>query len=118
MSRLYPIEYLPPNGTKYKWDPPPLTHRPIGCSVPTLIYPQSLTLYVDKAKRGYQGFLNFYSINGGSLVRKHTRFYKTALSACKTIEKMGDELLKADTQPWMKKALKLKWRPPAMSPDD
>ena len=118
MSQEHPIEYLPPRGTKYKWEPPSLTHRPIGCSVPILTWPQSLTLYVDKTERGYQGLLSFYSINGGSLVRKHTRYYKTALSACKAIERVGDGLLKADTQPWMKKALKLKWRPPAMSSDD
>lgn len=113
MSREYKIEYLPPKGTKYKWAPPSLTHRPIMCSVPILTWPQSLGLSVDKSERGYQGYLVFKFINGGSLVRKRTRYFKTALSACKAIEKMGDELLKADTQPWMKKALKLKWRPPA-----
>lgn len=113
MSREYRIEYLPPKGTKYEWAPPSLTHRPIACRPPTLTHPQSLLLSVDKLEKGYRGYLVFYSINGSPRVEKRTRLYKSSLPACKAIEKMGDELLKADTQPWMKKALKLKWRPPA-----
>jgi hypothetical protein len=117
MSREYHIEYTPPEGTKYKWEPPSLTHRPIGCSVPILTWPQSLLLSVDKLEKGYRGYLVFYTINGAPRVEKRTRLYKTALSACKAIERVGDGLLKADTQPWMKRALKLKWRPPMREPN-
>jgi hypothetical protein len=113
MSAKYNIEYLPPKGTKYKWAPPSLKHSPIRCCVECLTWPQALDLSVNKLEKGYQGFLDFDSINMTPMVSKKTRIYKTALSACRAIESMGDELLKADTQPWMKKALKLKWRPPA-----
>jgi hypothetical protein len=118
MSGSYHIEYTPPQGTKYKWGPPPLKHSPIYCIVECLTWPQALDIFVDKFEQGYQGYLSFSSINLGPVVRKRTRFYKKALSACRAIEKMGDELLKADIQPWMRKALKLKWRPPAMNQND
>jgi hypothetical protein len=118
MSGNCHIEYTPPKGTKYKWNPPGLVHHPIHCEVECLTWPQSLDLSVDKFEQGYQGYLVFSSINMTPSVRKKTRFYKKALSACRAIERVGDELLKADTQPWMKKALKLKWRPPAMNQND
>lgn len=112
MSGEYNIEYLPPKGTKYEWHPPSLVNRPIGCNVETLCWPQSLNLQCDKTAQGYYGRLTFYSINGGKAVVKTTRFFKTALSACRAIERAGDALLKADTKPWMREALKMKWRPP------
>jgi hypothetical protein len=57
--------------------------------------------------------LDFKSINGGKAMTRKTRYYKTPLSALLAIEKLGDSLLAKDTQPWMKKAIKLGWRPPA-----
>lgn len=113
MSRDYPVAYFPPTGTKYKWGPPSLTHLGWGCNVACLTHPQSLHLDVDRVARGYVGLLRFTSINGGKTVLRKTRYYKTPLSALWAIEKLGDALLAKDTQPWMKKALKMKWRPPA-----
>jgi hypothetical protein len=113
MSRDYPVAYFPPTGTKYNWASPELTHMGWVCNVDCLTWPQSLKLSVDRVERGYFGSLRFTSINGGKAAVGKTRYYKTPLSALLAIEKAGDELLKGDTQPWMKRALKLGWRPPA-----
>lgn len=113
MSHDYPVPYFPPKGTKYKWYPPALTNLGWAYVVETLGWAQSLILSVDRGARGYYGHLYFNPINGGKAVTKKTRYYKTPLPALRAIEKAGDELLKADTQPWMKRALKMGWRPPA-----
>lgn len=113
MSRDYRVQYNPPTGTKYKWFPPSLTHLGWACNVKCLAHPQSLHLAVDRDARGYFGYLRFNSIQGGTTVTKKTRHYKKALTALLATERAGDELLKADSRPWMKRALAMGWRPPA-----
>lgn len=113
MSLDYPVPYLPPSGTKYKWFPPPLTYKGWACPVECLRWPQSLELRVDRDERGYYGHLRFTSINDVSkTVTRETRYYKTARYALLAIEKAGDELLKGGSRPWMKEAVKMGWRPP------
>ena len=112
MSRAYPIEPPPRRGTKYHWSSSVLVYSPITSEVPGLGWSQGLWLSVDKDEGGYRGSLVFDSINGGPSIRKKTRLYKKLLTACLAIERVGDELLKADREPWMKRALELGWRPP------
>ena len=113
MSSNYPMDYFPPKGAKYTWQPRSLNHSPVTCSVKCLTWPQGLVLSCDREANGYRGYLDFISISGGPRLLKNTRLYKTALGACRAIERMGDALLEKDNKPWMKEALQDKWRPPA-----
>jgi hypothetical protein len=107
------LDYFPPQGTKYEWNPPSLRHKPWTSRLTFSDHHRFLVMYVSRNDKGlYLGWVDFRDLHYKNHIVR-TRNFVDPLKALLATEKLAGKLVAQQNLPaWAEEALSKGWRPP------